>query len=259
MRGMSSADDDSATTQGRGSSSVARPRCMAEQRRAELKGNEHEPRTHTNSQYVSSANNERMTMNVVAINAGRTARRGDKLEGLLMTLGLVCPTWSVVFISEIDNIQEDLEESEWTTMHGHLVSRHWAGPGSIAMAWVIRASARRTLHSLQWIGRSGRTTWGSRPEGPNNNGTSQTIIGLHAAFGEMLWPSLQDVATLCRTRPRPGPAIIVGDFNVAIAPTHVTHPHEVSPPAHSESHSEARAAIESLAAAIRMRIRVPDR
>lgn len=142
-------------------------------------------------------------------------------------------------------------ESEWTTESGHWVSRHWPGEGSCSMGWVVRAAARWRLHSIQWQGRAGRTTWGARSsEDPDRDGTLQTVVGGHCAFGELLAGSLNDIAALTKGRPRPGPAAVLADWNVP----QTDGLGIVSPTA-----SEPQFEVSALAQALGLSIRMPDR
>lgn len=83
------------------------------------------------------------------------------------------------------------------------------------MSWVVRCGSRWRLHSLQWRGRAGRTTWGRRQVGEQGReGVLQTVIGAHGAFGDLLSETLNDIAALAKSRPRPGPAVVLADWNV---------------------------------------------
>lgn len=85
-------------------------------------------------------------------------------------------------------------------------------------------------------------------------GLLQKVIGLHMGFGEMMWPSLQEIAALARTRPRPGLVVAVGDYNIDLTARVMSPCDGVSAHAAMETASEATAAIDSLAKALAMRI-----
>lgn len=86
------------------------------------------------------------------------------------------------------------------------------------------------------------------------------MIGLHAGFGEMRLPRFQDVATLAKRRPRPGPAIAVGDYNIDMSIRDVRNSSDgVSAHACAAADSEGIVAVQTLADALSMRVRLLSR
>lgn len=74
---------------------------------------------------------------------------------------------------------------------------------------------RRTRRRALWQGRAGRTSWGSKTSDQHGRcGTLQTVIGAYCAFGDLLHESLNDIAILAESPPRPGPCGVLADWNV---------------------------------------------
>ena len=93
-----------------------------------------------------------------------------------------------------------------------VVHRHHPGPGSRAMAWMMRLGIRKILKSLERRGRAGAVHLCGRD--PGDQLVSLWAVGWHGAHGDSWWQSAADLSYLVHRKP-PGCALVVcGDWNV---------------------------------------------
>ena len=97
----------------------------------------------------------------------------------------------------------------------HRVERHFPGPGSVAMAWVIRKSVESLVRGIRWRGRCGALHLYHKPNAVSP-GVNLCLTGVYAAHGDLLCESLADASWLIRQRPFGSPVIMLGDWNVDI-------------------------------------------
>lgn len=94
---------------------------------------------------------QRANVQIISINAGRTAGTHIGLQAVLGVFTASSPWWSVVFVSEADGFQDDRQHSH----ANHICFRHFPGAGSWAMLFVIRNDMQDFIQSRTWCGRCG--------------------------------------------------------------------------------------------------------
>lgn len=97
--------------------------------------------------------------------------------------------------------------------NGWMVHRHCCGQGTCAFAWALRASAQRSVLYLQW----GHRCAGLEVALPQTGRLRQSvmIIGLLSPYESAAVDiCVASVVSILRSRRRPGPVVIAGDWNV---------------------------------------------
>lgn len=146
------------------------------------------------------------------------------------------------------------------TRAGHSVRRHWPGEGSVAMAWLVRASEKNRVRSMRWKGRAGsltlRAEGGAEGSDTKMSRNSMTWVGVHGAHGDLHAASMSDAATLAMTRLRPSSVAVLGDFNADMREPALAHIGS-RPPADGPRESE-RESVQALAEALGLRVCIPE-
>lgn len=193
------------------------------------------------------------------MNAGRKAGSPEKLEALVAAASETQPGWMALYVSEFDGHFGTLHSEEWSTRAGHSVKRHWPGEGSVSMAWIIRASARRRIRSVLWRGRAGSLTLRAEEEASRSSdeaGNNMCWVGIHGAHGDVHAASMHDAAVLCQQRVRPSSVAILGDFNADMRARPVVQPRDGQPEGPRETDRES---VKALAAALGLQVCLPER
>ena len=142
--------------------------------------------------------------------------------------------WWCLHISECDG---HLGQAEPLELDGHLVLRHYPGPGSIAFMVIINKKYRSLLRDVKMRNRCCRIQFQNK-----HYGFSQVFIGCHLAHGDRLAHSLIDAAYLTRTAIRLAPVVLCGDLNVDMLPA-LSHDPFCADLGRSKHHACERAAL----------------
>ena len=117
--------------------------------------------------------------------------------------------WDVIFICEFDG---SLGVRDVSCAEGHFIFRHWPGPGSYSIAFIMHKRFRYALRSVVPPGRALRAYFKS------DMSLDLTVIGVHGGHGDGLQGSLADLSYLLRSSNRFSSKVIIGDHNVDILP-----------------------------------------
>lgn len=125
------------------------------------------------------------------------------------------------------------------------------------MMWVISARCRHRLVDVRWSGRCGSLTLGtSRDE--HGWTCFVAVVGRHGPHTEDEYhDSNADLTALARSRRRPGPVIVTGDWNVDELPRRASDPWRERR-FRDDAHTEHRLLTDSMCAALGIAVKVQD-
>lgn len=125
------------------------------------------------------------------------------------------------------------------------------------MMWVVRAGTCHRIVDVQWSGKCGRLTLGTSR---NEQGWTSfvSVVGWHGPHTEEEYHDrIADLMALARTRRRPGPVIITGDWNADELPRQATDPWSESR-ARGDAHAEHRFLTDSMCEALGVTVKLPE-
>ena len=174
-----------------------------------------------------------MPVQILSTNAGGKLASEDDQAAFMSSVEKDHPGWQIIYIAEVDARLASFDTSALKFGGRYLYRRHWPGPGSFAMAVVIRSSLAPFVRDVTPLGRCIRI---------------QVSVGDRAADSALHVPSknkfcgifthgsnasLQDTfaesASLLNTRMRLAETVSAGDFNVDILPDFASDPYVDSP------------------------------
>ena len=145
------------------------------------------------------------------------------MQGFLLVLDERYPDWSLIFISECDKtLSSDFR------MHsegGHRIFRHWPGPGSLPMCFIVHKNIVPLCKQCFWHGRAGgvHVSSFSCSSMMHKTGVNLVVTGFHGAHGDLLPVSLSDCSTVLHhfrsNLARKARILVYGDTNVDYLPT----------------------------------------
>lgn len=119
------------------------------------------------------------------------------------------------------------------------------------MAWVWPARHDRFFSGVRWHGRAGALEL----RGDDDN-TPISCIGAHCAHGDELTVSLSDISFLVGSRPLHAIPLLLGDWNIDLAPT--LDNSEAAIQAQLHAHADRRALLSSFAEALALEVKIPE-
>ena len=152
-----------------------------------------------------------------------------------------------MFVSEHDGTRDDIQLED---PYGHSVIRHYPGPVSWPMSFIMHKDFRRYIRKSDSQGRSMSIT--ARDPGK----FEFTLIGVHGGHGDTLHASLGDAAALYRRAPSTAYKYLVGDWNVDLLPLRGDDPYRELL-GREDHHGEQRRALHSLLDAFDIAIHQP--
>lgn len=161
--------------------------------------------------------------------------------------------WDALFISECDRSLRHFSNSTWKSREGHVIYRHWAGAGSVPMAWVVNGRLAHIIRQVRWESRCGSLLLGGR----GGDDPMLCAIGIHGNHAEDKSDDLAAVATLWRQRQRPSLCTVIGDFNVDQLPSLSVDPWHAEC-LRSERHADQRAQLQELCDALGAQIHIAE-
>ena len=188
----------------------------------------------------------------MAVNAQGSGSDALGIRTIINMVEDCCPQWAVLFLSESDFL-ESTDDS--VDISPHLTWRHWPGHGSRALRWVLRSNVKHLLFSVDWCGRSGSLTLGSRF---GNNRQFLNFVGLHGAHGDDLCESLSDLSTLCSALKPCSKFLVLGDWNIDLLPSLANDPF-CCMPSRLTHHSDRRGMLQSWLDAHHVDLVVPEK
>lgn len=192
----------------------------------------------------------------MSINAGRRGAGLAGVESLTTCLEDARVPWDFIFVSESDGSRSQSLQGGVTTK-GHAWHRHWPGPGSGAMLWIVNRARRREVYSIEWLGRAGRLVMKTSPNKQQTR-CFVTMVGVHGPHPEDEYlQTLTQATALARSRPRPSPLLMVGDWNADQLPAMASDPWS-DRPRRGEHHAEERQMLASMCQALGIHIHTPD-
>ena len=196
----------------------------------------------------------------LSYNAGGSLSSVDSSRAFVGSISWSYPSWSIIFLSEVDHKLRHLEEFSYFTLDGHVVMRHWPGHGSFAIMFVVHCSIVPLLRDFQWQGRSGSVHLYSTCNS-NLQNVNIVIAGIHGGHDDDLHTSLMHACTVIRKFTRHGlctaQVAVVGDFNVDMLPSLACDP-MADLPGRSLHHFERRCILYSWMETLGLDLVVPN-
>ena len=150
-------------------------------------------------------------LEIVAVNAGCKLCSSLLIEAWLANARFFGIDPDLLFVSELDG--KKCKHGRFA-VPGYVVWRHWAGPGSRAMAIIIKSSVLPFVKWRRWSGRASGLLLG------DESGGRLFLAGVHCAHGlPLLQQSLSDLVGLLRAKPRMVPWAALGDWNIDLLPS----------------------------------------
>ena len=157
--------------------------------------------------------------------------------------------WDIIFVKEFDGFTCEREVScSW----GHSIYRHWPGPGSFSIAFIVHSRVRHLLKSIVPHGRAMSAYF------KDDMALDLLVIGAHGGHGDALHDSLANISYLLRSGSRLSRKLVIGDHNIDILPTLPSDPW-ASLPHRSLRHQYERQLLNSFCLRSRLAVNVPDR
>ena len=157
------------------------------------------------------------------------------IQAVLSMVSDLEPQWSVLFIAEADYL------ASWNVdfdISPHRSWRHWDGPGSRALRFVLHRKFAHLFKSCRWDGRCGMLSLCS---GLSCANTSKSIdfVGIHGAHGDQFVDSLASASNLLGLRASGSKCLLFGDFNCDQLPALPSDPFSHLP-GRSQHHANRR-------------------
>ena len=196
----------------------------------------------------------------VSVNAGCKASQKQTLHSISAWASAVHPGWMAMFIPECDNFGQRIPPS---AIHSHhTVFRHFPGPGSRPMLWMINSKYFHNVQQVLWHGRCGVLHMRVRRQADQTNLKWHDLwaVGVHLQHDNLLPQSLLQASQVVKSRAKPRHACVcvVGDFNVDQLPSLSVDPwqHEFNRDSH---HRERRGILTAWAEALNLEMSLPER
>ena len=159
-------------------------------------------RARANHLFLNSQHTSRTLF--VAVNSGKTCGTESGIlhlmEGARANGGVTC-----AFISEFDAKAREFQFAR--AVRQWAIYRHWAGPGSFSMAFVINVKMKSCIEAIHWRGRAGAMHLCLKE-------SELFLVGAHLAHGNVFWDSVGDLAQLLQLKPSKARVYFAGDLNV---------------------------------------------
>ena len=166
----------------------------------------------------------------------------DHLSSLLSIVEHSYPSWHVCFFTEADAIQSSSFELKHPT---HRVFRHWPGPGSRSMLFVVNAALSQMSCRVRGQNRVFGLDLSLRGTGKRN---SICLVGVHGPHDTLdLHDHMGDVAHILGGRRAGSEVVLVGDWNVDMALTFAHCPCNSASQSSNENMSNRRLILETFA------------
>ena len=196
---------------------------------------------------TSFVNSKSLDLTIISINAGGKLGSNESLAAWLALCRFRNINFDIAFVSELDFRPN---KSVIYRLPGYRVLRYWPGPGSRAIAWIVRSSIMTHIRKRHWKARVGALELAYRRMAP------VFIIGFHGAQGDHRQESLADVRAMWRVKPCLAECILLGDFNVDLLPGSHNDPWS-DLPGRASRHAEHRDILDSLLSTIRLEVKRP--
>ena len=136
------------------------------------------------------------------------------LESLISLVELSFPQWDILFLQEADTFQSTTHELKHAC---HRVFRHWPGPGSRSLVFVVNAALSHVPCSVRSQNRVLGLDLCMRTCGKRRN---ICLVGVHGPHDTLdMHDHIGDVAHILGGRLERGDVAVLGDWNVDYAPT----------------------------------------
>ena len=151
----------------------------------------------------------------VSINAARKMGDQNSLYAMINEIEHQIDVWDIVFICEYDGVTSERDIS-W--VEDHYMYRHWPGPGSFSMAFIVHKRLRYALKSIVPHGRALQAYF------KDDMALDLVVIGVHGGHEDSLQSSFADVSYLLRSSKRLSSKVVIGDHNIDLLPALANDP-----------------------------------
>ena len=186
----------------------------------------------------------------ISCNAAGSLPTLDSVRAFIVAVERSHALWNTMFVSEVDGKLEHLPKRSFCKLDGHLVLRHWSGPGSLPMMLIVHRNLVPAYKNSIWTGRAGGVRLYSRAlnSSPDIN---LVIVGVHGGHGDELPVSLMHASTVVRrlrcNQSFRAQVIALGDWNVDMLPCMACDPWS-DVPDRLAHHADRRVILEEWAA-----------
>ena len=137
---------------------------------------------------------------------------------------------------------------------GHFVLRHYGGPGTRAMCWIVHRDIIGLLGTVKWRNRAGALVFAQNPK--DKGALNFCCIGTHGCHDGDTSGSLGEIVELVKTYGQVKHLLMVGDWNIDLLPTIPGEPW-CDEPDRLVRHACERVMLEALCDSVKAQIHIP--